>query len=110
MITDEEWNRSTMEVDEGFRLAGDAKNTSLELLQIGLLLIIRNDKYEAAMDHIHALEKSNQFEEAKVECEKLLEGELKHRCANATFWITFADIEKAGLEASSHGLENRIVI
>ncbi|OAO15486.1 hypothetical protein AV274_2825 [Blastocystis sp. ATCC 50177/Nand II] len=84
IVSDEEWNRSTMEVDEGFRLAGDAKNTSLEL----------NDKYEAAVDHIHALEQSNQYAEAKMECKTLLEGELKHRCANAAFWITFADIEK----------------
>ncbi|KAK8820118.1 hypothetical protein WA577_006186 [Blastocystis sp. JDR] len=73
IVSDEEWNRSTMEVDEGFRLAGDAKNASLEL----------NDKYEAAIDHIHALEQSNQVAEAKMECETLLEGELKHRCANA---------------------------
>lgn len=72
-------------------------------------MIGRNDKYEAAIDHIHALEQSNQYAEAKMECETLLEGELKHRCANAAFWITFADIEKAGLGCAFHRLENRIV-
>lgn len=55
----------------------------------------RNEKYENEMDTIHSLINSKKLVEAKNACKSLLEGELKHRCENAEFWITYVSIEKA---------------
>ena len=58
------------------------------------MIIYRNEKYEKEMDTIHLLITTGKHIEAKNACENLLKGELKHRCENAEFWITYASIEK----------------
>lgn len=56
------------------------------------MIIYRNEKYEKEMDTIHLLITTGKHIEAKNACENLLKGELKHRCENAEFWITYSSI------------------
>ena len=106
-MDNEEWNKSMIEVDEGFELAGDVKSNTLELSRIMVRIMCRNDKYEEAMKHIHSLMEEKQYTKAKEECEALCSGELKHRCENASFWNMLADIEKVVFVIVSNGIENR---
>lgn len=72
-----------------------------------MLITCRNDKYEEAMKHIHSLVEDKQYIKAKEECEAVCSGELKHRCENASFWITLAAIEKVFLTVITNGVEHR---
>lgn len=93
-VSESEWNRSVLEVDEEFDKVKDVQSATVLLLILNYILMNRNEKYEKEMDRIHALITTNKPAEAKNACENLLKGELKHRCENAEFWITYASIEK----------------
>ena len=95
-ISEEEWNRSIIEVEEEFQKVRDLKSNAMELyvLVIYLLLTCRNEEYESKMNTIYKLRTEQRYEEAKQLFEEMLSGDLKYRCDNAEFWICYATNER----------------
>ena len=59
-----------------------------------LLFTCRNEEYESKMDTIYKLRGEKRYEEAKQLFEEMLKGDLKYRCDNAEFWISYATNER----------------
>ena len=95
-ISEDEWNRSIIEVEEEFQKVRDLKSNSMELyvLVIYLVFTYRNEEYENKMDTVYKLRAEKRYEEAKQLFEEMLNGALKYRCDNAEFWICYAMIER----------------
>ena len=95
-ISEDEWNRSIIEVEEEFEKVRDLKSNAMELyVRLNCLLFTcRNEEYESKMDTIYKLRTEKRYEEAKQLFEEMLNGDLKYRCDNAEFWICYATNER----------------